>query len=51
MQDTIDQIDVWACCVPLPAPLQFGTFSVTARRYVAAARAYRWWADRGRGRP
>jgi L-alanine-DL-glutamate epimerase-like enolase superfamily enzyme len=35
MQDTIDQIDVWACCVPLPAPLPFGAFSVTARRYVA----------------
>ena len=35
MQDTIDQIDVWACCVPLPVPLPFGTFTVTARRYVA----------------
>jgi L-alanine-DL-glutamate epimerase-like enolase superfamily enzyme len=35
MQDTIDQIDVWACCVPLPSPLSFGAFTVSARRYVA----------------
>jgi L-alanine-DL-glutamate epimerase-like enolase superfamily enzyme len=35
MQDTIDQIDVWACCVPLPASLHFGAFSVNSRRYVA----------------
>jgi L-alanine-DL-glutamate epimerase-like enolase superfamily enzyme len=35
MQDSIDRIDVWACSVPLPAPLDFGTFSVSSRRYVA----------------
>jgi len=35
MPDAIDRIDVWACNVPLPEPLDFGTFSVTSRRYVA----------------
>jgi L-alanine-DL-glutamate epimerase-like enolase superfamily enzyme len=35
MRDTIDQIDVWACRVPLPSPLCFGAFTVAARRYVA----------------
>lgn len=35
MQDKIDRIDVWACRVSLPSPLDFGTFVVTARRYVA----------------
>ena len=35
MPDAIDRIDAWACNVPLPEPLDFGTFSVTSRRYVA----------------
>jgi L-alanine-DL-glutamate epimerase-like enolase superfamily enzyme len=35
MPDAIDRIDVWACNVPLPEPLDFGAFSVTSRRYVA----------------
>jgi L-alanine-DL-glutamate epimerase-like enolase superfamily enzyme len=35
MQDLIDRVEVWACCVPLPAPLSFGSFSISSRRYVA----------------
>lgn len=35
MQDLVDRVEVWACCVPLPAPLSFGSFSITSRRYVA----------------
>ena len=28
-------IDVWGCSVPLPMPLNFGTYSITSREYVA----------------
>lgn len=35
MMETIAQIDVWACRVPLPAPLDFGTYLVSSRYYVA----------------
>lgn len=35
MHDTLDQIDVWACSIALPAPLQFGSFTVSARHYTA----------------
>jgi L-alanine-DL-glutamate epimerase-like enolase superfamily enzyme len=35
MQDSLDRIDVWACRVPLPTPLDFGAFVVASRQYVA----------------
>jgi L-alanine-DL-glutamate epimerase-like enolase superfamily enzyme len=35
MTEAVAQIDVWACRVPLPAPLDFGTYSVSSRYYVA----------------
>ena len=35
MMDAIERIDAWACNVPLPEALDFGTFSVSSRRYVA----------------
>ncbi|MBL8582906.1 MAG: hypothetical protein JNL61_11865 [Rhizobiaceae bacterium] len=30
---TIDRIETWACTVALPAPLSFGAFTISARRY------------------
>ncbi len=35
MTEVITQIEVWACRVPLPVPLDFGTYSVSSRHYVA----------------
>jgi len=35
MQDILDKIEVWACTIPLPAPLHLGMFSVLERHYVA----------------
>ena len=35
MDTTIDRIDAWACSLPLPTPLRFGTFEVRTREYAA----------------
>ncbi len=32
---TIDRIETWALDLPLPSPLSFGSFTVTARQYAA----------------
>jgi L-alanine-DL-glutamate epimerase-like enolase superfamily enzyme len=31
----IDRIETWACTIPLPAPLSFGAFTISTRRYAA----------------
>jgi L-alanine-DL-glutamate epimerase-like enolase superfamily enzyme len=31
----IDRVETWACTIPLPSPLSFGNFLVTARHYAA----------------
>ena len=31
----IDRVETWACTLPLPSPLSFGAFLVTARHYAA----------------
>lgn len=35
MHDRVDQVEVWACRVPLAVPLNFGAFTVQDRHYVA----------------
>ena len=35
MDTTIDRIEAWACSLPLPTPLRFGTFEVRTREYAA----------------
>ena len=35
MDTTIDRIEAWACSLPLPTPLRFGTFEVRTRDYAA----------------
>jgi hypothetical protein len=35
LDTTIDRIDAWACSLPLPTPLRFGTFEVRTREYAA----------------
>jgi len=35
LDTTIDRIEAWACSVPLPTPLRFGTFEVRTRDYAA----------------
>lgn len=32
---TITGVEAWACSVPLPHPLSFGSFAITSREYVA----------------
>ncbi|HEX7200476.1 MAG TPA: enolase C-terminal domain-like protein [Dongiaceae bacterium] len=35
MDGAIERIEAWACTVPLPTPLRFGSFEVRARDYAA----------------
>jgi L-alanine-DL-glutamate epimerase-like enolase superfamily enzyme len=35
LDGAIERIDAWACTVPLPTPLRFGSFEVRARDYAA----------------
>jgi len=35
LDTTIDRIEAWACSLPLPTPLRFGTFEVRTRDYAA----------------
>jgi L-alanine-DL-glutamate epimerase-like enolase superfamily enzyme len=35
LDTTIDRIEAWACSLPLPTPLRFGTFEVRTREYAA----------------
>ena len=35
MDRAIERIEAWACTVPLPTPLRFGSFEVRARDYAA----------------
>ncbi|HZT19734.1 MAG TPA: enolase C-terminal domain-like protein [Dongiaceae bacterium] len=35
MDSAIDRIEAWACTLPLPKPLRFGSFEVRSREYAA----------------
>lgn len=35
MDTAIDRIETWACNIPLPTPLSFGSFTISTRRYAA----------------